>query len=628
MFIMGTAGHIDHGKTTLITALTGINPDRLQEEQTRGMTVDLGFAWLSLPQGTVGIVDVPGHHRLVKNMLAGVGLVDFVLLVIAADDGWMPQTQEHMDIIDLYGIKRGIVALTKADLVDPEWLELVQADIAERLASTSLADAPIIPVSGVTGLNLEVLKGAIGDLVGSLAQETQGDDPLLWIDRVFTIKGAGTVVTGTLLGGCLEVGMEVAVQPGGLQARIRGLQTHTKAVEKGVPHSRLAVNLTGLEKADLVRGMYLSLPGKRPHFFLINAFVQVLPGAPAPLATGQVVKLYVGTLETLAKVRILGGEQLAPGTEGFVQLELELPGHFQFQDRFILRHSELQENLGGGAFIEAGIPVRGQNLRLVGPERRRHLFPFEQPQAHLDLENLKAKYSADPLGYSLLKAEDRTYWTLQQFKREGLSLHPDLHELGEFIMAPRQFAKIQGYLRSAVEAFHAANPLSPGPSKETLRAATGLPARLFDQILKEVPELEEVGGCISGKGHQLALTPKEESQLQELRRKIAENPYEPPVTSALLELGYSKELLYAGAHLGLLVQLANEHWTTPEIVQQAAAILFEEEAFQNGFQLAAFRDRVGTSRKFALAFLEYFDAQGVTIRKGDVRTLGKRPLNV
>lgn len=625
MFIMGTAGHIDHGKSTLIKALTGINPDRLQEEQVRGMTVDLGFAWLTLPKGTVGIVDVPGHHRLVKNMLAGVGMVDFVLLVIAADDGWMPQTQEHVDILNLYGIKRGLVALTKADLVDEEWLELVQADIAERLAATSLRGCPIIPVSGVTGFNLDVLKEAIGDLLDTLVREEEGADPLLWIDRVFTIKGAGTVVTGTLLGGCLEVGMEVAVQPLGLKARIRGLQTHTKSVEKGVPHSRLAVNLTGVEKADLARGMYLSLPGRRPHFSLINAFVEVLPQAPAPLATGQMVKLYVGTLETLTRVRILGGDELAPGGEGFAQLELEEPAHFTFQDRFILRHSELQETIGGGTFIEGGIPVRGHNLRLVGPERLRHLFPFEKPEAHLDLAQLKAKLEADPAQYSLLRAEDRTHWTLAQFREAGLGAHPQLLELGEFIMAPRQFAKVRSYLLEAVKEFHAANPLSPGPSKETLRAATGLPARLFDQVLRKIPELSEVQGFISNQGHELTLSPQEEQKLQELRELIGETPYEPPSLSELLERGYSKELIYAGARLNRLTPLANDHWTTPEIAGEVAALLFTEAEFQNGFPLAAFRDRLGTSRKYALAFLEYFDAQGITIRKGDVRLLGRRP---
>lgn len=627
MFIMGTAGHIDHGKTTLITALTGINPDRLQEEQVRGMTLDLGFAWLSLPRGTVGIVDVPGHHRLVKNMLAGVGLVDFVLLVIAADDGWMPQTQEHMEIIDLYGIKRGIVALTKADLVDPEWLELVQADISERLSATSLAGAPIVPVSAVTGLNLDVLQAAIDDMLGTLAREEPGDDPLLWVDRVFTIKGAGTVVTGTLVGGCLQIGMDVVVQPAGLKARIRGLQNHTKTVEQGMPHSRLAVNLTGLEKADLARGMYLSLPGRRRHYTLINASVQVLAGAPAPLSTGQTVKLYVGTLETLAKVKILGSDELAPGTEGLVQLQLELPAHFSFQDRFILRHSELQENLGGGTFIEEGIPVRGKNLRLVGPERLRHLFPFEKPEARLDLESLKAKCEADPLSYSLLKAEDRTYWTLQQFRQEGLQRHPKLKDFGEFVLAPKRFDKVRAYLLDTVAAFHAANPLSPGPSKETLRTATGLPARLFDQVLREIPELQEVRGCLCAQGRELALSPAEEQKINELRQLMESNPYEPVALTVLVEKGCSRELIYAAAHLGLFVALPDEHFTTPEIIKQVAAILFEEEEFRDGFQLAALRDRLGTSRKFVLLFLEYFDAQGVTIRKGDVRTLGRRPLS-
>jgi selenocysteine-specific elongation factor len=306
MFIMGTAGHIDHGKTTLITALTGINPDRLQEEQNRGMTVDLGFAWFSLPRGNVGVVDVPGHHRLVKNMLAGVGQIDFTLLVIAADDGWMPQTQEHVEILDLYGVRRGLVALTKADLVDPEWLELVEADVREHLAETSLKDFPIIPVSAVSGFNIEVLKEAINDLLASVSQNEEAENPILWIDRVFTIKGAGTVVTGTLLGGSLQVGMDVVVEPPGLTARIRGLQTQTKAVEKGVAHSRLAVNLTGVEKDDLARGMYLALPRRRPYFSLINSFVRVLPQAPAPLETGQQVKLYVGTLETLTSVKVLG----------------------------------------------------------------------------------------------------------------------------------------------------------------------------------------------------------------------------------------------------------------------------------------------------------------------------------
>lgn len=627
MFVMGTAGHIDHGKTTLITALTGINPDRLQEEQSRGMTVDLGFAWFSLPRGNVGVVDVPGHHRLVKNMLAGVGQVDFVLLVIAADDGWMPQTQEHVEILHLYGITRGVVALTKADLVDPEWLELVKTDIQEHLEKTSLQGFPVIPVSAVSGYNLDALKEALNDLLVSLPPTHQDDNPLLWIDRVFTIKGAGTVVTGTLLDGDLDVGMEVVVQPLGHKARIRTLQTQTKTVDKGVPHSRLAVNLAGVEKASLTRGMYLALPHRRPHFSVINTHVTMLSQAPAALETGQQVKLYVGTLETLAAVKVLGADKLEPDQAGYVQFELEIPGHFSFQDRFILRHSELQDNLGGGTFIEEGIPVRGVNLRLVGPKRLQHLFPFEKPQAHLDLGKLEAKSAATLETLSLLRAEDRTYWTKKRFFEEGLPIHPELIVLDDYVMGPEQYAKVQRYLVTAVEEFHQANPLAPGPNKETLRTGTSLPTRLFDHIVSQTPDLQEVRGAISRRQHQITLSDEEMEELQAILALISKTPYEPPNLNALLEQGFRSELIFAGGHLGHLVPLPGEHWTSPQILADIVAIIFQEEAFRQGFELGVFRDRLSTSRKFALAFLEYFDAQGITKRKGDVRTLGKRPSN-
>lgn len=624
MFIMGTAGHIDHGKSTLITALTGINPDRLQEEQARGMTVDLGFAWFSLPEGDVGVVDVPGHHRLVKNMLAGIGQVDFVLVVIAADDGWMPQTQEHVEILDLYGIKRGIVALTKADLVEPDWLELVETDIEERLAETSLKEFPIIPISAVSGFNMAELKTTINNLLLSMPRKAEGKNPLLWIDRVFTIKGAGTVVTGTLLDGALEVGMEVAIEPRNLRARIRGLQTHTQAVEKGVPHSRLAVNLTGIEKSHIDRGMYLALPKKRPHFSLVNAYVKVLPQAATALEDGHKIKLYVGTLETLAKVKILGPSPLNPGQEGYIQLELETPAHFSFKDRFILRHSELQETIGGGQFIEEGVPVRGANLRLVGPKRLRHLFSFEKPKAYFDLDQLKAKFAADLLDFSFLKASDQTYWTAAQFQEQGLLKHPDLIDLGDYILAPQQFKKVQDFLEAEVKEFHKQNPLLPGPSKETLRAMVGVPSRLFDQILKETPELQEVDGFISATWHKVVLSASEKEELKQIREVVGQTPYEPPTLSALIDAGFSKDVIFAGAHLALLTALPNDHWTSPQVVEEIIEILFTEDLFQKDFELAVFRDRLATSRKYALVFLEYFDAQGITKRKGDVRTLGKR----
>lgn len=627
MFIMGTAGHIDHGKTTLITSLSGINPDRLQEEKTRGMTVDLGFAWFSLPKGNVGVIDVPGHHRLVKNMLAGVGRLDFVLLVIAADDGWMPQTQEHVEILHLYGVKRGLVALTKTDLVDDDWLELVTADIEEHLMGTSLADFPIIPVSAVSGHNLDLLKVKMNELLGRLPQTETGDNPLLWIDRVFSIKGAGTVCTGSLLGGSLEVGMDVVVEPQGYKGRIRGLQTQTTAVDKGLPHSRLAVNLTGVERAELTRGMYIALPNKRPYVSLLNAHVELLPQAPSPLATGQEVKLYVGTLETLAQVKVLGLKELPPGQAGFVQLELEQPAHFSFKDRFILRHSELQATLGGGSFIEEGIPVRGLNLRLVGPNRLQQRFPFEKPESYLDLNRLMAKFNASPETLGLFKAAERTFWTKSEFLREDSQLHPDLIELGDFILAPEHFQKLQHYVETKVEAFHHANPLALGLSKETLRSEVGVPSRLFDQILSNTPSVVEVRGAIRGTKHQIRLADHEEEALQNLIAFVEAKRFEPPTLTTLLEQGFTRELAFAGNHLGRLVALPDEHWSSPLVLAEILSFLFDEPEFKGGFDLAAFRDRLKTSRKFSLVFLEYLDNQGTTIRKGDVRILGKRPLS-
>ena len=623
---MGTAGHIDHGKTTLITKLTGINPDRLREEQTRGMTVDLGFAWLTLPQGTMGIVDVPGHQRLVKNMLAGVGHLDLVLLVIAADDGWMPQTQEHVDILHLLGVRRGVVALTKADLVEPEWLELVEADIKEHLANTTLEDFPIVPVSAVTGYNIDRLKTVLNNIVKSMESRPDLHDPLLWIDRVFTIKGAGTIVTGTLTGGTLSVGSEVMVQPPGLRARIRGLQTHTQSVEMGVPGSRLAVNLTGVEKDELERGMYLCLPGKRPYYSVINALAYTLPNAPAPIQTDHTIKVYVGTQETLGRVKVLGEDFIEPGNEGLIQLELETPVHLRFREPFIMRHSELQDTLGGGYFLEEGVPVRGRNLRLLGPRRLEHRFPFEDPEAKLNLVHLQKKAQASPNELSSLLAQDRPYWQRAEFIKHGGTLTSELLQLDEFIMAPEQFQKLKQYLEHSVQQYHKENPLSPGLNKETVRVLTGLPPRLFDAVLKQISTLREEQGNITWEDHRIQLTQEEQARLVQLREFIEkQNPYEPPSLSVLLAQGYSKEFIYGAVYLNEIILLPTEQLTTPEIVNEIKELMLNEDIFQDEFGLGVFRDRLGTSRKHALAFLEYFDAEGFTIRKKDIRVLSKRP---
>jgi len=324
--VIGTAGHVDHGKSTLIRALTGIDPDRLREEQERGMTIDLGFAWLTLPGGAdVGIVDVPGHQDFIRNMLAGVGGIDAVVLVVAADEGIMPQTKEHLAILELLGIERGVVALSKRDLVDDEWAALVQGEVRAAIARTPLADVPIVELAATTGLGLPELLAALESVLGAAPPRRDLGRPRLPIDRAFTMTGFGTVVTGTLADGSLAVGEEIELVPGGLRGRIRGLQTHRHAIDVARPGSRVAANLSGVEKEAVVRGMVLGHPGILTPTSAIGVRLSLLPDVSGPLEHGDTVRLHVGTAEAIARVSVLEGESIEPGESAWVQLRLAAP---------------------------------------------------------------------------------------------------------------------------------------------------------------------------------------------------------------------------------------------------------------------------------------------------------------
>ena len=350
---IGTAGHIDHGKSTLVKVLTGIDPDRLAEEKERGMTIDLGFAWLKLPGGReVSIVDVPGHEGFIKNMLAGVGGIDAALLVVAADEGVMPQTREHLAILDLLRVPRGIVALTKADLVDEEWLGLVREEVQEYLAPTTLSDAAIIPVSAYTKQGIPELIAELERLLSEAEERQNIARPRLPVDRVFTMTGFGTVVTGTLLDGSLKVGQEVEILPQGLHSRIRSLQTHKQQVEMARPGSRVAINLASVARSDLERGSVVALPGQLRTTMLFDAHIQLLAEAERPLGHNTEVDCYTGAQEIPARVRLLDRDELQPGESAWAQVRLSRPAVVARRDRFILRIPSPSSTIGGGEVVD------------------------------------------------------------------------------------------------------------------------------------------------------------------------------------------------------------------------------------------------------------------------------------
>ncbi len=621
MHVISTAGHVDHGKTRLIQVLTGINADRLQEEKVRGLTIDLGFAWMNLPSGRpIGIVDVPGHHRFLKNMLAGVSSVDLVLLVIAADDGWMPQTEEHVLIAEMLNVRQIVVAITKTDLVDEDWTALVLEDVRERLNQTRFQGAPIVPVSAVTQCSLGNLLKVI-DCSLPPEQENRFDDPILWIDRVFSVRGAGTVVTGTLRGGRFLVDETAAIEPLGLRARIRNLQTHNEERREAEPGSRLAVNLVGTPSDQLRRGLYLCRPGCRPFYSRINAWVSVAAQTTSPLLPLAAVKLYVGSAELEAEARPIPQRPLSPGEEGFVQFILNEPTHFSFHDRFIIRDPSRDQTTGGGMFLEEGLPFRGQSLRLLGSRRREAVFPFCSKTPCIDLTRLAAKRAADgPQDYADLLVNDRVYWTESEFRQRCPVSPRNADQFGGYWVSHDRARQAAEFIERTVLDHIAKHPLDDGIPKETLRSLMGLPMALLDGIVQGTAALEEADGLLRPPGHSIAL---DADHMQEVERALTftneRGAAAPPTFQELSRLGISQNLVQYLLRSGHLTTLSENTLTTPAILEQVYATARELGQKPEGFSLAEFRDKLKTSRKHGLVFLEQTDRQRLTQRQGDNR---------
>jgi selenocysteine-specific elongation factor len=627
--VIGTAGHVDHGKSTLVQALTGINPDRLREEQEREMTIDLGFAWLTLPNGeSVGIVDVPGHRDFIENMLAGVGGIDAALFVIAADEGVMPQTREHLAILDLLRIPGGVVALTKIDLIDdPDWLELVQADVSEALQGTVLDGAPIIPVSARTGQGLAELTAALQEVLARTPPRPDRGRPRLWIDRVFTIGGFGTVVTGTLVDGHLEVGQEVEILPRGLRARIRGLQTHKTRIQRAVPGSRVAINLTGISKQDLARGDLVTTPGWLRPTTLTDVRLDLLRDAPFPLKHNAFVKFFCGSAETVARVRLLGTETLAPGESGWVQLELDDPLPLVRGDRFIIRVPSPAVTVGGGEVVDPN------------PGRKHRRF---RPEVLARLETLARGTPAEVLLQTLERRGPLTVRDLLEVSGLGEAAPEALAELfstGDAVVldavpepAPARLVVSRSWwsattarMRDELAAYHARYPLRPGMSREELRSALRLDPRAYNGLLARAAAdglIVDEAATVRLPEHQVRFTPQQQQAVDDLLARFRAAPYATPSVKEAAAL-VGEEVLGVLLARGDLVQVSPEviflRETYEEMVERIRAHIQQ----QGSITLAQVRDLFQTSRKYAQALLEYLDGVGVTRRVGDERVLVK-----
>jgi selenocysteine-specific elongation factor len=608
-FVVGTAGHIDHGKSTLITALTGIDPDRLAEEKRRGMTIDLGFAHMVLPSGReIGIVDVPGHARFMRNMLAGAQGLDAVLLVVAADEGVMPQTREHLEIVDLLEVRRGIVVLSKADLVDEAWLELVIAEVHETIESTALASASVMPVSALTGQGLSELTAALDLLLDGAEPRLDVGRPRLPIDRVFTMSGFGTVVTGTLVDGRLSAGDELEVVPSGRLVRVRGLQRHNRSVEAAFPGNRVAVNVAGVEKSELARGDVLSSPHSLESTRRIDAHVRVLASAPRALRHRAELLLHTGTAEVGCRVIVLAGDAIEPGGEAWIQLYLDRAIAAGNHDRFVLRVPSPPLTIAGGRFVDVAPRKHPRHDQAVSES-------LDRRAAGDVLQQELRKY---PRGVSLAALLKATM--APQSDLDGL----DARHVGDWLFATEAWNVLAQRAITEVAAYHVAHPLRQGMAREELRSRLRLPPTAFPAALSSLVAegmLEEGDGAVSTPGHHVAVD-EIDGPASRLLELLGDSPFAPPsLQDAMQRTGATAEVVRALAQRGDIVRLSDDIAFTRDAYSKAVDLVKELIAATGSVTVAQLRDRMGASRRPVLALLEHLDAEKLTRRVGDQRVL-------
>jgi selenocysteine-specific elongation factor len=645
MRVIGTAGHVDHGKSTLIEALSGINPDRLKEEQEREMTIDLGFAWLTLPDGEeVGIIDVPGHRDFIENMLAGIGGIDAALFVVAADEGVMPQTREHLAILDLLQIQGGVIVITKIDLVDDEWVELVEDDLREVLKATVLENSPIIRVSSRTGAGLPRLLETLSKDLADRPPRPDLRRPRLPIDRVFTIAGFGTVVTGTLTDGHFRIGEEVEILPQIIKGRIRGLQTHKQKEDSAVPGSRTAINISGVAVDLIQRGDVVTHPGSYLPTRRLDVHFRLLPEVSGPVTHNMESKLFVGSSEVLARIRLLGVQELLPGEEGWLQLETRSPVVASRGDRYILRRPSPGETMGGGIVLD---PHPSGRYKRFSDQTIKRLETIKQGTPTQILQQALLLLGAASLGEVVAKSnldvDDAAKASRELFK-SGVMLpleHPNNAPHNDktsgqneslipdtiLVISRTYWDNVAESIIRAVEEYHREYPLRSGMPRQELRsrlnALVKSSSRLFSLALEKLfaeNELVEAGPIVYRPGHSIRFKTEQDERIKLLLKRFRDSPYAPPsYKESQAEVG--DEVLAALLSLDQLIAVSNDvlfrRVDYDNMVDEIRRLMED----RGTLTAAEVRDHFKTSRKYVLALLEHLDREGITIREGDVRRL-------
>ena len=620
MYVIGTAGHVDHGKSTLVKALTDIDPDRFPEEKAREMTIDLGFAWMNLPSGReVSIVDVPGHERFIKNMLAGVGAIDLALLIVAADESVMAQTLEHIAILNILQITRGLVVITKTDLVDEEMVELVKAEVEDALEGTSFEGCPMVGVSAYSGDGVDELKATMDSILDNTEVRKDLGRPRLPIDRCFTISGFGTVVTGTLIDGTLTVGQEVELAGSGQKARVRGLQSHKTKVDATDPGVRLAVNLSGLSKDEVERGEILTIPGWLKPTYRLDARLRMVKNAPNPLKHNQGVTFHLFTSEASARVRLLDADRLDAGEEGWVQLLLSDPLPVVKGDFFVIRSAE--NTLGGGQIVDPN------------PRRRYKRFDDDVIERMMTLDQgtggdiiISVAEQWGPCDMTTLS--QRTNLPREEVSQRVSQLTEDGHivTLGDFgtdseavVYSAQGWDILKSKVASALQLFHTQYPLRQGVPAQEIRSRLDLSQPVYQRALIRLVDeniVVDERQSLRLPDHEITLTEKMEEEAAAYLNALQKDPYSPPADAKV-----SQELLSVLIDQGKVVRVADGVIFAASAYKEMTDRIVEHLKAQGSITVADARTMFDSSRKYILPLMEHLDQQQITRRNGDERVL-------